>query len=282
MPGMQLDCAGRLLDLSRPVVMGVLNVTPDSFADGGRYLDLGAACDHALQMVDAGAAIVDIGGESTRPGAAPVTVEEELQRTLPVIDRLVGRIDAVISIDTLKPEVMRRAVAAGAGLINDVMALRAPGALETAAATGVAVCLMHMQGEPRSMQRSPQYADVVGEVKRFLLQRAQACAAAGIAANRICIDPGFGFGKTLQHNLQLLAALDELAALGWPLAVGLSRKSMLQILTGKEVNERLAGSIALASIAALKGARILRVHDVAATCDAMKIVGAVLDEGSVR
>jgi dihydropteroate synthase len=275
----QLDCAGRLLDLTRPVVMGVLNVTPDSFADGGRYLDPGTACDHALRMVEAGAAIVDIGGESTRPGAAPVSVEEELRRTLPVIDRLAGRIDAVISIDTCKPEVMRRAVVSGAGLINDVMALQAPGALAIAAATGAAICLMHMQGEPRSMQNSPRYADVVGEVKCFLQQQAQACVATQIAANRICIDPGFGFGKTVQHNLQLLAALDEFAALPWPLAVGLSRKSMLQILTGRQVHERLAGSLALSTIAALKGARILRVHDVAATCDAMKVVAALLEVG---
>ncbi|MEO7775041.1 MAG: dihydropteroate synthase [Steroidobacteraceae bacterium] len=275
---MQLDCAGRVLDLTTPVVMGVLNVTPDSFSDGGSHADPDAACAHAQRMVEAGAAIIDIGGESTRPGAQPVALEEELRRVMPVIEQLAGRISAVISIDTLKPEVMRRAVQAGAGLINDVTALRAPGALAVAAESGAAVCLMHMQGEPRSMQDAPQYQDVVREVREFLQQRAQACLDAGVPRARICVDPGFGFGKSVRHNLQLLAALDQLAA-PWPLAVGVSRKSMLRNLTGRDVHERLAGSIALASIAALKGARILRVHDVAATRDAMQVVTAVLAEG---
>lgn len=276
---MQLDCAGRLLDLSHPVVMGVLNVTPDSFSDGGRYASLDAACDHARHMVGEGAAIIDVGGESTRPGAAPVDLDEELRRVLPVIESLARRLDAVISIDTLKPEVMRRAVAAGAGLINDVRGLQAPGALQVAARSGAAVCVMHMQGEPRSMQQAPHYEDVVAEVRAFLLQRVQACLEAGIARQRICIDPGFGFGKSLQHNLQLLAALEVLTGGAWPVAVGLSRKSMLRAITGRGVEDRLAGSLALASIAAFKGARIVRAHDVAATRDALQVVAAMQAEG---
>jgi dihydropteroate synthase len=277
---MQLDCAGRLLDLSAPVVMGVLNVTPDSFSDGGRYRDLEAALAHGRQMVAEGAAIIDIGGESTRPGAQPVSLDEELRRVLPVIEGLAPGLGAVISIDTLKPEVMRRAVAVGAGLINDVRALQAPGALAVAAESGAGLCLMHMQGEPRSMQQAPAYTDVVAEVMAFLAGRARACRAAGVAANRICIDPGFGFGKTVQHNLQLLAALERFAELPWPLAVGVSRKSMLRTLTGREVGQRLAGSVALATVAALRGARILRVHDVAATRDAMQVVKALLETRS--
>jgi dihydropteroate synthase len=255
--------------------MGVLNVTADSFSDGGRYRDLDAAIAHALRMVEEGAAIIDVGGESTRPGAAPVAVQEELDRVVPLIESLARRLDAVISIDTMKPEVMRAAVVAGAGLINDVMALRSPGALETAAASGAAVCLMHMQGTPRTMQEAPSYHDVTDEVARFLRERAQACEGAGVPAQRICVDPGFGFGKTVEHNLQLLAGLPAITGGAYPVLVGLSRKSMLDRLTGRAVAERLAGSVALATIATLHGARIVRAHDVAAARDAVRVAWAV-------
>ncbi|HEV7714181.1 MAG TPA: dihydropteroate synthase [Steroidobacteraceae bacterium] len=275
---MQLVCGTRTLDLSTPVVMGVVNVTPDSFSDGGRFLDHGKAIAHAKQLVDEGAAILDIGGESTRPGAEPVTLEEELRRVVPVIEALSGS-RAVLSIDTSKPEVMRAAARAGAGLINDVCALSATGALEAAAETGCAVCLMHMQGEPRTMQISPHYDDVVNEVKAFLAGRVQSCRAAGIPAERIAIDPGFGFGKTLAHNATLLRGLDVLTADGWPLLVGLSRKSMLGKILNRPAGERVYGSIALAVMAVLKGARIVRAHDVAATVDALKTVVAMQDGG---
>jgi len=254
--------------------MGVLNVTPDSFSDGGRFFAPDAAVEQAQTMLADGAAIIDIGGESTRPGAAPVPLEEELRRVLPVIERLAG-CSAVISIDTSKPEVMRAAAAAGAGLINDVKALQAPGALEAALASNCAVCLMHMQGEPRTMQRAPHYVDVVREVKAFLLARAHSCIAAGLAAARIAIDPGFGFGKTQAHNMALLRQLDELTELDWPLVAGLSRKSMLGSILGQRDADRLAASVALAVMAALKNARIIRAHDVGATVDAMKVVAAV-------
>jgi dihydropteroate synthase len=254
--------------------MGVLNVTPDSFSDGGRYFAADAAFEHAQEMLAQGAAIIDIGGESTRPGAQPVSLEEELRRVLPLIERLAGSA-AVISIDTSKPEVMRQAARAGAGLINDVRALGAPGALEAALAGNCAVCLMHMQGEPRSMQVAPHYVDVVREVKAFLSARAHACMDAGLAASRIAIDPGFGFGKTKAHNLELVRHLDELAALNWPVLVGLSRKSMLASILGDRDAERLAASVALAVLAALKGAGIIRAHDVRATVDALKVVAAV-------
>jgi dihydropteroate synthase len=270
-----LVCANRVLDLSRPVVMGVLNVTSDSFSDGGRYRSFEAALTHGRSMVAAGAGIIDVGGESTRPGADPVSLQEELDRVLPVIEKLSGELDAVISIDTMKPEVMRAAVAAGAGLVNDVNALQADGAVEAVAATNAAVCLMHMQGTPQTMQSAPQYSDVVNEVRDFLLQRAHACIAAGIAVDRIALDPGFGFGKTLQHNLTLLAGLPQLAAGEYPLLVGLSRKSMLQKLLGRPVEQRLAGSLALATIAALHGASIIRCHDVAETCDAVAVAHAL-------
>jgi dihydropteroate synthase len=271
---MRLVCADRVLELSRPVVMGVLNVTADSFADGGRYRQLPDALAHGRAMVDAGAGIIDVGGESTRPGAAPVSLQEELDRVLPVIEALRRDVDAVISIDTLKPEVMRAAVVAGAGLVNDVMALQAPGALAAVAASNAGVCLMHMQGTPQTMQLAPQYVDVVTEVRDFLLARADACLAAGIGADRIAVDPGFGFGKTLSHNLTLLAGLPQLAAGRWPLLVGLSRKSMLGKLLGRPVEQRLAGSLALAAIAVLNGARIVRCHDVAETCDAVAVAWA--------
>ncbi len=275
---MYLQCGKQKLDLSRPVVMGVVNVTPDSFSDGGKFLERSQAVDHALQLIEEGAAILDIGGESTRPGAAAVPIEEELRRVVPVVEALGGR-GAVISVDTSKPEVMRAAAAAGAGILNDVRALLTPGAMEAAVETDCAVCLMHMQGEPRTMQANPAYGDVVTEVKAFLLDRAQSCRAAGIAPDRISIDPGFGFGKNLQHNAALLRGLDAFADTGYPLAVGLSRKSMLQKILGRPVGERLYGSLALAVMAAMKGARIVRAHDVAATVDALKTVSAIQNEG---
>lgn len=280
MPVPTLRCASQILDLSRPVVMGVLNVTPDSFSDGGRFLAAEAAVAHGLRLVEEGAAIIDIGGESTRPGAAPVPADEEIRRVLPVVERLrratgTPAAGTIISVDTSKPEVIREAVAAGAGLINDVRALTEPGALDAAVASGCAVCLMHMKGDPRTMQQAPSYVDVVNEVKAFLDERVHACRAAGVPSDRIVIDPGFGFGKTLEHNLELLRRLRELTAGELPLLVGLSRKSMLGTLTGRTAGERVHGSVALAVIAAMNGARIIRAHDVAATVDALKIVGAV-------
>jgi dihydropteroate synthase len=269
-----LRCGPKTLDLSRPVVMGVLNVTPDSFSDGGRFLPVEAAVAHGVRLAEEGAAIIDVGGESTRPGAAPVSVDEELRRVVPVVERLRAATQAVISVDTSKPEVIREAVAAGAGLINDVRALAEPGALEAAAASGCAVCLMHMQGDPRTMQRAPSYVDVVKEVKAFLDEHVQRCRAAGVSSDRIAVDPGFGFGKTLEHNLELLRRLRELHD-EVPVLVGLSRKSMVGTLTGRGAGERVHGSIALAVIAALNGARIVRAHDVAATVDALKMVAAV-------
>jgi dihydropteroate synthase len=226
-------------------------------------------------MVTAGAAIIDVGGESTRPGADPVPVQEELERVVPVIEALARRVDAVISVDTMKPEVMRAAVAAGAGLVNDVLALQSPGAVQAVAATGAAVCLMHMQGMPRTMQVEPHYDDVVAEVGAFLDARAAACRAAGIGADRICLDPGFGFGKNVTHNLQLLAGLPQLTAGPYPVLIGLSRKSMLGKLTGRPVGERLAGSLALHAIGTLHGARIVRAHDVAETRDAVAVAWEV-------
>jgi len=270
---MRLACARRTLDLSSPAVMGILNVTPNSFSDGGRFADPGAALAQARRMVADGAAIIDVGGESTRPGAAPASLQEELDRVVPVIEAITRELDVLVSIDTMKPEVMRAAVAAGAGLINDVLALQAPGAIETAAASGAAVCLMHMQGTPRTMQHDPHYEDVVREVGDFLRERAGACREAGIPADRIALDPGFGFGKTLDHNLQLLRGLGRLGG-GYPLLVGLSRKSMLGKLTGRPVDQRLAGSIALAALAVAAGARIVRCHDVAETVDAVRVAWA--------
>ena len=275
---LRLRCADRLLDLHRPCVMGVLNVTPDSFSDGGQFGNAAAAIAHGLRLAQEGAAIIDVGGESTRPGSQPIETARELERVLPVIEGLRRGSDAVISIDTSKPEVMRAAAAAGAGMINDVRALRAPGALEAAQASGCAVCLMHMQGEPRTMQQEPQYADVVAEVRAFLAARHAACRSAGIDAERLACDPGFGFGKTLQHNLALLRALPSLAPPGTPLLVGLSRKSMLGKLTGRAPGERVHGSVALAVIAASRGAAIIRAHDVAPTLDALKVLAAVQEE----
>jgi dihydropteroate synthase len=275
-----LQCGAKRLDLSRAVVMGVLNVTPDSFSDGGRFLEPAAACEHALRMMAEGAAIIDIGAESTRPGAKPVPLAEELRRVMPVIEHLSGA-PAILSIDTSKPEVMRAAAGAGAGLINDVRALQEPGALEAALQSGCAVCLMHMQGEPRTMQLAPHYVDVVKEVKAFLGARAHCCEEAGFARQRIAIDPGFGFGKTQAHNLELLQRLDELGG-EWPLAVGLSRKSMLAHILGRRDGDRLAGSVALAVLAVLRNALIIRAHDVAATVDALRVVAALARGAQAR
>jgi len=277
-----IDCAGKSLDLSRPRVMGVINVTPDSFSDGGECLDLDRALARAERMVEEGAAILDIGGESTRPGAAPVSVQEELDRVVPVVAALARRVSVPISIDTSKPEIMRAAVDAGAGMINDVRALRYEGALETAADTKVPVCLMHMRGEPDSMQADPRYADVVVEVRDFLRRRVEACAGAGLAPARLLLDPGFGFGKTLAHNLALLARLEEITSLGLPIMVGLSRKSMIGALTGKPIASRLAGSLAAAVLAVERGARLVRAHDVGATVDALGMTWALIGEGAAR
>jgi dihydropteroate synthase len=270
-----LRCGAKTLDLSRPVVMGVVNVTPDSFSDGGRFLPVEVAVAQGVSLVEEGAAIIDIGGESTRPGAASVSVEEELRRVLPAVEGLrKAAPQAIICVDTSKPEVIRQAIAAGVGLINDVRALEEPGALEAVVASDCAVCLMHMQGDPQTMQRSPGYVDVVKEVKAYLQERVQKCRAAGVSAERILIDPGFCFGKTLQHNLELLRRLEELGSDGVPVLVGLSRKSIVGTLTGRAVADRVYGSVALAVIAALNGALIVRAHDVAATVDALKIVAA--------
>jgi len=275
---MQLDCAGKILDLSSPKVMGVLNVTPDSFSDGGQWVDLSPAIEHAQQMVAAGAAIIDVGGESTRPGAPEVSIEDELARVIPLIEALAPQLAVPISVDTSKAEVMRAAVAAGAGLINDVCALQAPGSLAAAAELQVPVCLMHMQGTPRTMQSAPSYENVVREVADFLRARAVAAEQAGVRADQIVLDPGFGFGKTLAHNYQLLAGLQQLPP-EYPWLVGMSRKRMLGDVLDQPVNKRLHGGLAAATIAAIKGASIVRTHDVAATVDALKITTATLAGG---
>lgn len=260
----------------QPVIMGILNVTPDSFSDGGQFNTPDAALAHARRMYEAGARIIDVGGESTRPGAAPVTIDQELDRVLPVIERMRGALDVTISIDTSKPEVMRAAVASGAAMINDVRALRAPAAVEAARELNVPVCLMHMLGEPRTMQLNPQYDDVVTEVRDFLVGRAGACTEAGIPRDHVVIDPGFGFGKTLAHNLSLLGRLDTLVQTGYPVLVGLSRKSMLGAILDRPADQRVHGSVALALMAYLRGARIFRVHDVAATADALRVAAHVV------
>jgi dihydropteroate synthase len=272
---MRLDCAGKVLDLSHPAVMGVINVTPDSFSDGGHYLRLADALRRAEALVAEGAALVDVGGESTRPGAAPVSVDEELRRVLPVVERLARELPVPVSIDTSKPEVMREAVYVGAGLINDVRALQAPGALEVAAASDVPVCLMHLRGEPATMQQEPVYTDVVAEVHAFLAERVRACGSAGIARDRILVDPGFGFGKTLDHNLSLLRRLDRFTDLAAGVLVGLSRKSMIGVLLDAPVDARLPGSLAAAVIAAWQGANIIRAHDVRETVQALRVCAAV-------
>ena len=271
--------SGLPVDFSVPRVMGILNVTPDSFSDGGRFVVPDDALVQAERMIAEGADILDIGGESTRPGAAAVSLDEEMARVLPLIERIAAEFDVPVSIDTSKPELMRAAVAAGAAMINDVSALRAPGAVAVVAALGVPVCLMHMQGEPRSMQAAPQYDDVLADVIRFLADRVTVCVAAGIARERLLIDPGFGFGKTLQHNLALLRGLGQFRQLGLPILIGISRKSMLGAITGKPVGERQTASVAAALMAVERGARIVRVHDVAAMVDALRLWRAVTDQG---
>jgi dihydropteroate synthase len=269
-----LKCGTRSFDLARPLVMGIVNVTPDSFHPDSRHPDRANAFMRARQMADDGADIIDIGGESTRPGAAPVDEDEEIARVVPLTEELAAA-GIAVSVDTMKPAVMRAALAAGAAMINDVRALQAPGALEALAGSDAAVCLMHMQGEPRSMQQAPQYADVVAEVRAFLVARARACESAGIARERIVIDPGFGFGKTLAHNLTLASALREFVATGYPVLAGLSRKSSLGAITGRDVEDRLAASIAAVLAVVARGASIVRVHDVRATVDALKVWRAV-------
>lgn len=271
-----IDCAGRELVLDRPRICGIVNVTPDSFSDGGAHFDAEAAVRHGLALVAQGADLLDVGGESTRPGAEAVSEDEELRRVIPVIDALARATTVPISVDTSKPGVMRAAVRAGAGLINDVYALRRDGALDAAAELGVPVCLMHMQGEPRSMQGDPQYDEVVADVRRFLADRLFSCELAGISRKRLLIDPGFGFGKTLDHNLALLRDLQQFATIGVPLLVGLSRKSFLGTLSGRrEPADRMPASVAAALIAVQRGAGIVRVHDVAATADALAVWQAV-------
>ena len=269
-----LSCGNFQLSLHRPLIMGIVNVTPDSFSDGGCHDSPDAGIAHALRLLDEGADILDIGGESSRPGAIPVSVDEELRRVLPLVEALRGR-KVPVSVDTCKPEVMRAAIAAGAAMINDINALQGEGALEAVAVSNVAVCLMHKQGTPQTMQLAPRYDDVVAEAVAFLQARLAAAEAAGISRGRLVVDPGFGFGKSLEHNVALLRQLDRFGILGVPVLAGLSRKSMLGQLTGLEVSDRLIPSIAAAVIAAMKGARIIRVHDVKATRDALAIFSAI-------
>ncbi|WP_449117148.1 dihydropteroate synthase [Pseudomonas viridiflava] len=271
----RLPCGNRVLDLAHTHVMGILNATPDSFSDGGRYSQLDAALRHAQEMVAAGATLIDVGGESTRPGARPVSSSEEVDRVAPVVELIARELDVIISVDTSTPEVIVESARLGAGLINDVRSLRRPGALEAAAATGLPVCLMHMLGEPGDMQDNPHYQDLVGEVSAFLADRMERCEAAGIPKDRIILDPGFGFAKTLEHNLRLFRQMEALHALGRPLLVGVSRKSMIGAVLGRPVGERLIGGLALAALAMTKGARILRVHDVAETADVVRMIAAV-------
>jgi dihydropteroate synthase len=282
-PAPALNCAGRVLDLSRPRIMGILNTTPDSFSDGGMLfadgnLSLEKVLERAAQMIADGADMIDIGGESTRPGATPVSSQEEMDRVLPVVEMLAREFDVVLSVDTSNAEVMLAAAASGVGFINDVRALRQPGAIKAAAATRLPVCLMHMGGEPASMQIDPHYNDVVVEVRDFLAQRIEACSKLGIARRNIVIDPGFGFGKTAQHNLQLLNQLEQMHALHCPLLVGLSRKSLIGAVLKRPLEERLAGSLALAAMAMQRGAVIFRVHDVRETSDVIRLCHAVSKE----
>ncbi|HSN51665.1 MAG TPA: dihydropteroate synthase [Woeseiaceae bacterium] len=270
------------LQFDVPAVMGILHVTPDSFSDGGRFAGRDAALEQAAGMARDGAAIIDIGGESTRPGAADVPEQQELDRVIPVIEAIVAAVDVPVSIDTSKPAVMRAAVAAGAAMINDIRALREEGALQAAAELGVPVCLMHMKGQPRTMQTQPAYGDVVTEVAEFLAGRVRACVAAGLAEDRIVVDPGFGFGKAPRHNIELLANLRQLRSVGRPILVGLSRKSTLGELTGRDVGERVPASIAAAVIAVVEGAEIVRVHDVRETVDALRVAAAVMEKGRGR
>jgi dihydropteroate synthase len=276
-----LDCAGKRLNLNAPRVMGVLNVTPDSFSDGGDFISPSAAVERAHRMVEEGAAIIDVGGESTRPGAVEVPLEEELRRVLPVIEALSDALDVPVSVGTTKAEVMRRAVAAGAGLVNDVLGLRGEGALDTMAQTDVPVCLMHMQGVPRTMQQDPDYGDVVAEVHAFLAERIAACEAAGIGRERLVVDPGFGFGKSMTHNAQLLYALERFRTLGCPVLIGLSRKSFIGHVLDLPARERVNGSVAAAVLAVWKGASIVRAHDVAPTVEALRVVDYVARHGGL-
>ena len=278
----RFECGKHQLDLSRPVVMGILNATPDSFSDGGSYysgsgLDVDLALRRAEQMLSEGAEIIDVGGESTRPGAATVSEQQELDRVIPVVEALVTRLGALVSVDTSTASVITESAKAGASLINDVRALQRENALVAAATTGLPICLMHMQGQPDSMQKNPHYDDVIEEVTDFLRSRITACHEQGIPSGRIILDPGFGFGKTLAHNLALLQRLPELGELGYPLLVGVSRKSMVAQLLNRPVDERLPGSLALALLAAERGAAIIRVHDVAATVDVLKVLAAVIE-----
>lgn len=271
----RLPCGNRVLDLAHPQVMGILNVTPDSFSDGGRFRQRDEALRHAAAMVAAGASLIDVGGESTRPGALQVSADEELQRVAPVVEAIAAELDVIISVDTSCPQVMRESARLGAGLINDVRSLRREGALQAAAESGLPVCLMHMQGEPETMQKNPRYDDLLAEVQAFFAERMAACAAAGIAAERIILDPGFGFAKNLQHNLSLFKHMQVLHGFARPLLVGVSRKSMIGQALGREVDQRLAGGLALAALAVAKGASILRVHDVAETVDVVRMIAAV-------
>lgn len=274
-----LQCGQFEIDLSKPAVMGILNVTPDSFSDGGDYFSIQRAEQHAIEMQSDGAAIIDVGGESTRPGADAVDVQQELERVIPVIEKITGKLDIPVSIDTSKPEVMREAVLAGASMINDVMALQQPNAQETVASLddSIAVCLMHMQGQPRTMQKNPEYDDVVSEVIEFLQERVAASQRAGISKKQLLIDPGFGFGKTLQHNIKLLAQLERFLALDLPVLVGVSRKSMIgALLNNAPTDQRIIGSVAAAVMAMERGAQIIRVHDVKQTVEALTVAHAVL------
>ncbi|ALD97673.1 MULTISPECIES: dihydropteroate synthase [Pseudomonas] len=271
----RLPCGNRVLDLAHTHVMGILNATPDSFSDGGRYSQRDAALRHAEAMVQAGATLIDVGGESTRPGARAVSASEEVERVAPVVEVIARELDVIISVDTSTPEVMLATAGLGAGLINDVRSLQRPGALEAAASTGLPVCLMHMLGEPGTMQNDPHYEDLVGEVCAFLAERMKQCVAAGIGQQQIILDPGFGFAKTLEHNLSLFKHMEALHALGRPLLVGVSRKSMIGAVLGRPVDQRLSGGLALAVLAMAKGARILRVHDVAETADVVRMIAAV-------
>lgn len=276
---MEINFAGRMLTMSRCYVMGILNVTPDSFSDGGRFNAPDAALARAREMVADGATFIDVGGESTRPGAQPVSVAEELDRVCPVVEAIARELDTIISVDTSAPEVMAEAARLGAGMINDVRALQRAGAPEAAAAADIPVCLMHIQGEPDTMQDNPAYRNVRRDVSSFLTERMRVVEAAGVRSEHIILDPGFGFGKRLEHNIELLASLEQLHILGHPLLVGISRKSMLGQITGHDVNERLPASLAAATIAAMKGASIIRAHDVRETADAVRVVAAMKEAG---
>ena len=272
---MLFSCGQFQLNLARPHVMGIVNVTPDSFSDGGNYSQLNLAVNHALKLIDEGADILDIGGESTRPNATPVSLQEELDRVIPLIEALAPQVNIPLSIDTYKPQVMQAALAAGVSIVNDVRALQEAGAMEVVANSTAGVCLMHMQGTPQTMQLDPQYQHVVQDVQDFLAERLSACSAAGIGAERIVLDPGFGFGKTRAHNITLIQQLECFASLRQPLLVGLSRKSVLGQVTGNDVDSRLYASIAASVISVMKGAHIVRVHDVKATVEALKVVQAI-------